>query len=205
VQIWKRVNFENVENYFVGNKRPFHNSFAFVKLKVAVVIPYSFPVEIFLPSVAILACPKIASPLVICQNKNFMAKTITQRIVFSNVAAATLYHTYVDAKEHSAATGVDAKIQNKEGTRFNAHDGYITGKNFQLIKNRLIVQSWRASDWNKSDPDSTFILLFEQQGKHGIINMVHANVPDKHAAGIKKGWNDYYWKPWKKYFAEKQK
>jgi len=35
--------------------------------------------------------------------------------------------------------------------------------------------------------------------------MVHANVLDRHFAGVKEGWDDYYWKPWKKYFAEKTK
>ncbi|MFI5187286.1 MAG: SRPBCC domain-containing protein [Chitinophagales bacterium] len=131
-----------------------------------------------------------------------MSRTITQKIVFKNIPAATLYNTYLDSKEHSASIGASVKIQKKEGTKFSAHDDYITGNNLQLIKNKLIVQSWRASDWNKSDPDSTFILLFEQKGNDGIINMVHANVPDKEVEGIRKGWNDYYWKPWKKYFTE---
>jgi len=132
-----------------------------------------------------------------------MPKTITQKVAFKNISAEILYNTYLDAKEHSASIGASVKIQKKEGTKFSAHDNYTTGKNFQLIKDKLIVQSWRASDWNKSDPDSTFILLFEQKGSDGIINMVHANVPDKEFEGIKKGWNDYYWKPWKKYFAQK--
>ena len=130
-----------------------------------------------------------------------MPKTITQKIVFKNIPAATLYNTYIDSKEHSAAIGAPVKIQKKEGSIFSADGNYITGKNFQLAKDKLIVQSWRASDWSKSDPDSTFILLFEQNGKDGIINMVHANVPDKEFEGIKKGWNDYYWRPWKKYFS----
>jgi len=110
----------------------------------------------------------------------------------------------MNAKEHSVSVGVIAKIQNKEGAKFSAHDSYVTGKNLQLIKDKLIVQSWRASD-SKSDVDSTFILLFEQMGNDGVINMVHANVPEKHFAGVKEGWDDYYWKPWKKYFAEKTK
>jgi len=134
-----------------------------------------------------------------------MARTITQKIVFKNTPVATLYDTYMNAKEHSASVGVAAKIQNKEGTDFSAHDNYVTGKNLQLIKNKLIVQSWRASDWSKSDIDSTFILFFEQKGNDGVMHMAHANVPDKHLAGIKKGWNDYYWKPWKKYFEETRK
>ena len=134
-----------------------------------------------------------------------MAKTITQRIVFKNIPATALYDTYMDAKEHNAAVGVAAKIQNKEGTKFSAHENYVTGKNLQLIRHKLIVQTWRASDWSKSDLDSTFILAFEQRGNDGIVNMTHANVPDKHVAGIRKGWDDYYWKPWKKYFAERRK
>lgn len=134
-----------------------------------------------------------------------MSKTIVQKVIFKNTPASTLYTTYMDAKEHSASVGVAAKIKNKEGARFSAHDHYVTGKNLQLIKNKLIVQSWRASDWISSDVDSTFILVFEQRGNDGIINMVHANVPDKHSAGIKKGWDDYYWKPWKKYFAQRTK
>jgi activator of HSP90 ATPase len=134
-----------------------------------------------------------------------MAKTITQKIVFKNIRVATLYNTYMNAKEHSVSVGVIAKIQNKEGAKFSAHDRYATWRNLQLIKDKLIVQSWRASDWNKSDVDSTFILLFEQMGNDSIINMVHANVPDKHFAGVKAGWDDYYWKPRKKYFAEKTK
>jgi activator of HSP90 ATPase len=133
-----------------------------------------------------------------------MAKTLTQKVVFRDISAADLYNTYVDAKEHTKAIGLPVSIQEKEGTRFKTDDGYITGKTLQLIKDKLIVQSWRGSDWNKSDIDSTFILSFEQNGKDGIVNMVHANVPDNQYAGIKDGWNTYYWKPWKKYFASKK-
>jgi activator of HSP90 ATPase len=110
----------------------------------------------------------------------------------------------MNAKEHSTAIGVAAKIQDREGAKFSAHGNYITGKNLQLVKNKLIVQSWRGSDWKKSDLDSTFILSFTQNGNDGIVNMVHANIPDKEYEGIKKGWSDYYWKPWKKYFAGKK-
>ena len=132
-----------------------------------------------------------------------MPRTITQKVVFKNIPVATLYNIYLDSKEHSASTGASVKIQKKEGSKFSAHDNYITGKNLELAKDKLIVQSWRAVDWNKSDPDSTFIFLFEKNGSHGIINMVHANVPDRKYENLKKSWNDYYWKSWKVYFAHR--
>jgi activator of HSP90 ATPase len=139
-------------------------------------------------------------------HKNFfMPKTLTQKVVFKGVSASTLYNTYMDAKEHTKSIGVSVSIQKKEGTKFTAHDGYITGKTFQLVKDKLIVQSWRASEWDESDTDSTFILSFEQKEKDGIVNMVHANIPDKQYAGIKDGWNQYYWQPWKKYFSSRKK
>jgi len=47
-------------------------------------------------------------------------------------------------------------------------------------------------------------MLFEQKGKDAIIHMTHANIPDKQVAGIKSGWNDYYWKPWKELLASKK-
>lgn len=134
-----------------------------------------------------------------------MAKTLIQKVVFKGIAAATLYDTYVDAIEHSKAIGIPVTIQEKEGSKFKTHDEYITGKILQLIKNKLVVQSWRGSDWDDPDIDSTFILSFEQKGKDGILNMVHANIPDRHYPGIKDGWNTYYWQPWKEYFSSEKK
>ncbi len=128
-----------------------------------------------------------------------MAKTILQKVVFKNTTAETLYNLYMEAKQHSAVIGGPVKIQNKEGIAFTAYDDYISGKNLQLIPGKLIVQSWWASDWDAQETISTFILLFEQKGKDAIVHMTHANVPDQHYKGIKDGWDDYYWKPWKEF------
>ena len=129
-----------------------------------------------------------------------MTKTLTQQIVFKNEKPEILYDMFLNAKHHAAITGGGvAKITAKEGSVFSVYDNYITGKNLQLVKGKLIVQSWFAADWNEGESDSTFILLFEQKGRDTIISMTHANVPDEHVAGIKKGWTDFYWKPWKKH------
>jgi hypothetical protein len=34
--------------------------------------------------------------------------------------------------------------------------------------------------------------------------MVQANVPSEHMQGLKKGWDDFYWEPWKKYLDSKK-
>ncbi|HLG34520.1 MAG TPA: SRPBCC domain-containing protein [Bacteroidia bacterium] len=133
-----------------------------------------------------------------------MSKTITQKIIFKNARAHALYSMFLNSSQHTKMTGNNpAKISAKEGALFSAHGGYCWGKNIQLVKDKLIVQSWRAGDWKKSDMDSTFILSFEQKKNDAVLTMIHANVPDNQAAMLKNGWVDFYWKPWKKYLEEK--
>lgn len=133
-----------------------------------------------------------------------MAKTICQTVVFKNTTPEELYNIYLDPQKHSKAIGGGAvKISSKAGSRFSSWDGYISGKTLELIKGKMIVQSWRPSDYKSAELDSTLILWFEKRGKDAVINMVHANVPDRQYHALKKGWNDFYWKPWKKYLSEK--
>jgi activator of HSP90 ATPase len=107
----------------------------------------------------------------------------------------------MNPKKHSAATGEKAKITAKEGSVFSAGNGWITGKNLRLVKDKLIVQSWRGKDWRKNDPDSTFVISLDQQGKNTTLHAIHANIPDKQVKGIDKGWYEFYWEPWKKCLA----
>lgn len=132
-----------------------------------------------------------------------MPKTIIQNVIFKNVAAKDLYDLYMNAEKHSLTTGAPAKISAKEGSIFSAYDGYITGKNLKLIKDRLIVQTWRGQDWSLGDYDSTFILALEQKGKNVVLHAIHTNVPDNQVKGVDKGWYEFYWEPWKKYLAGK--
>jgi activator of HSP90 ATPase len=132
-----------------------------------------------------------------------MSKTIVQKIVFKNTTAHVLYDLYMNAKKHSMVSGAPAKITTKEGSKYAVHGGYITGKNLRLVKDRLIVQTWRALGWEKNDLDSTFIIELEPKGKDVVLHAIHANLPDKHVASIDKGWHDHYWSPWKMYLAGK--
>jgi activator of HSP90 ATPase len=136
---------------------------------------------------------------------SFMTKTITQKIIFNNATPSILYNFYMNAKLHSKLTGAPAKINAKACSSFTAHGNYIKGKNLHLVKDKMIVQTWRGSDWAKADQDSVFMLSFELKGKDVEMNMTHANIPDRQVADIKDGWNVYYWKPWKEYLKSMDK
>ena len=55
-------------------------------------------------------------------------------------------------------TGGKAKASKKVGAAFSAWDGYIVGKNIELVPGKRIVQSWRTSEFAADDPDSTITL-----------------------------------------------
>jgi activator of HSP90 ATPase len=130
-----------------------------------------------------------------------MAKTIIQKLVFKNTKTNALYDLYMDAKLHGMITNGPVKVSEKPGSALEAWGGYISGKTLQVVKNQLIVQQWRGSDWSEKDADSVFVLSFEQHGKDAVLNVIHANLPDEHAASLDKGWHDHYWNPWKQYLA----
>ena len=130
-----------------------------------------------------------------------MSKTIVQNVLFKDTLPKDLYQIYMDAGKHSKATGAPAEIADNEGSAFSAHSGYITGRNLQLVKDRLIVQSWRAQSWKSDDIDSSFIIYLEQKEADTILHAVHANVPDDAVDGLESGWHKMYWEPFKLYLA----
>ncbi len=131
-----------------------------------------------------------------------MTKAIQQSAKFQ-ASPKELFEIYIDSKKHSEATGAPARLSRKAGGSFTAHGGLLCGRNLLIIPNKLIVQTWRARQWNASDPDSILTLRFSKAKGGGQIDMVHVNVPPYDHAGVTKGWPKYYWRPWKAYIAKR--
>lgn len=127
-----------------------------------------------------------------------MAKTIQQTVKLT-ASPEELFNTYLDSKKHAAVIGSTVSIGRRVGGKFMAFDGMVTGTNLLIIPKRLIVQSWRARIWKRTDLDSILILTFSKAPGGGRISLVHVNVPNHDHAGVNKGWHKYYWKPWKAY------
>jgi activator of HSP90 ATPase len=129
-------------------------------------------------------------------------KTIVQKVMFK-AAPKELFELYMDSPKHSLVTEQKAVLSRKVGGSYSAYDGYIKGKNLSLVPGKMIVQTWRASNWSKSVMDSIFILTFEKVSGGTEAIMVHANLPDKEEKHLAKGWYDCYWNPWQKHLAKK--
>lgn len=114
-------------------------------------------------------------------------------------APGRLYDMYINPKLHAMVTGAPARIAARAGARFEAFGGAISGTILQVIPQRLIVQSWRSTNFGKRDIDSTLILRFLPHGKGGRIELTHANVAERDFGGVSDGWAKYYFVPWRAY------
>lgn len=115
----------------------------------------------------------------------------------------TVYNAWLNSKEHAAMTGSQsALVTKKAGAVFTAHDEYIFGKNLILIPGKKIIQTWRTTEFRKSDPDSIVEILFCAVEGATLVTLKHNNVPHMK---YKDGWKEYYFKPMKTYFRQKAK
>lgn len=124
-----------------------------------------------------------------------MPKSIKQVVKFK-ATPHEVYEALMDSKKHSEFTNGKAVISRKVGGKFTAFDGYSEGENLKLTEDKLIEQTWRASDW----PDGHFSTVkFElKKDKAGtILTFTQKNIPDDQAKSITQGWKDYYWTPMK--------
>lgn len=129
-----------------------------------------------------------------------MRSLIRDSIVLPAPAEA-LYATYLDSARHAEITGAPVTISAEPGSLFSAFHGNISGATVAAISSKLVVQSWRSTNFNPDDPDSTLILSFTPEGNDGRIDLVHLDVPAVDYQGVTAGWETYYWAPWRRYLA----
>lgn len=110
-----------------------------------------------------------------------------------------MFNTSLDSKEHAAAIDDKVTISRKVGASFTASGGMLRGRNLMIVPGKLIVQSWRAKSWKKKNPDSILVLLFSKTSRGGQIELIHVGMPSYDYLAVRKGWQTYYWKPWKSY------
>ena len=133
-----------------------------------------------------------------------MSNPIRQEIEFKT-DSKRVYDALLDAKQFSAFTGKPAEIDRQAGGAFSCFGGIITGRNIELVPNKLIVQAWRVKLW----PEGLYsIVSFELQpdGPRTRVAFTHDGFPPDMRAhlngeGTDGGWHRQYWEPLRKYLS----
>jgi len=107
-----------------------------------------------------------------------------------------VYEALMDSKKHAKFTGDKAVISRAVGGRFSAFDGYAEGVNLELVPDKKIVQTWRASDWPEGHYSQVTFTLKAAAGGTQLV-FTQSGVPAAFADDVSQGWRDYYWAPLK--------
>jgi activator of HSP90 ATPase len=130
--------------------------------------------------------------------------TIRHNVLIHLASPAEVYRAFLSTKEHAKFTGSEAKCSARVGGRFTAWNKYIAGKNIKLVKDKMIVQEWRTSEWPKGYNPSILKISLKKKGKGTQLSMVQSRVPASQVDEYDKGWYESYWEPLKKYFRTKE-
>ena len=126
--------------------------------------------------------------------------------VVSAVFPATpqeVYRAWLTSDGHSGMTGSPAKVSGQVGGVFDAWDGYIHGKNLELVPNKRIVQAWRTSEFSQDEPDSRIEVTLEPVGSQTKLTLKHTGLPP-HGGQYESGWVESYFEPMKEYFSSRK-
>jgi activator of HSP90 ATPase len=126
--------------------------------------------------------------------------TVIEQVHLIEARPSEVYEMYVDPKKHAEFTGSPATGTPREGGRFTAWDGYITGKYLTLEKGRRIVHEWKTTEWPRGRAPSVVEIDLSQKRRATELRMSHTDVPAEQSEGYAQGWTKYYWEPLKSYF-----
>ncbi len=115
-------------------------------------------------------------------------------------SAQEIYDAWLDSLAHSEMTGGEATTSDEIGAEVSAWDGYISGRNLELVPGERIVQSWRTTRFTDEHEDSIITVTLEEADDGTLLTLVHSNVPDEQRAYEEGGWESNYFEPMKVYF-----
>ena len=110
-----------------------------------------------------------------------------------------VYDTWLDSEGHAAITGAPATASTEVGGEFTAHDGYINGKNLELVPGKLICQSWKTQQFDASDSDSELEITLEPEGTGTRLTLKHTKLTGD-GSHYKTGWVEHYFEPMEAHF-----
>jgi uncharacterized protein YndB with AHSA1/START domain len=115
-----------------------------------------------------------------------------------------IYEAWLDSLAHSEMTGGDASMSDAASADVSAWDGYITGRNVELVPGERIVQSWRTTQFTDEHEDSLITVTLEEVEDGTLLTLLHTNVPDAQTSYEHGGWQEHYFDPMKEYFANRK-
>jgi uncharacterized protein YndB with AHSA1/START domain len=120
-------------------------------------------------------------------------------------SAQDIYEAWLDSLAHTEMTGSEAIMSDEVGDEVAAWDGYISGRNLELVPGERIVQSWRTAEFSDAHEDSIITVTFEEVAGGTQLTLVHSKVPEEQKSYEEGGWQVHYFEPMKDYFGKRKR
>lgn len=120
---------------------------------------------------------------------------------FISASPSEIYKAWLDGDQHAAMTGAPATGKAEVGVEYSAWDGYIFGRNLELVPEEKIIQSWRTSEFRDDDEDSLLEVYLKPADGGCDLTLVHHRIPENQP-DYEQGWRDHYFNPMKDYFSD---
>jgi uncharacterized protein YndB with AHSA1/START domain len=120
-------------------------------------------------------------------------------------SAREIYEAWLDSLAHTEMTGSEAIMSDEVGDEVAAWDGYISGRNLELVPGERIVQSWRTSEFTDAHEDSIITVTLEEVADGTLLTLVHSKVPEDQKSYEEGGWQVHYFEPMKDYFGKRKR
>jgi activator of HSP90 ATPase len=105
-----------------------------------------------------------------------------------------VYAALTQATEFAAMTGVPSQIDPAPGGEFALFGGMIHGRNIECVPGAMLVQAWRAKDWEDGFY-SVVRFALTPEGDTTKIVLDHSGYPDGMGEHLEAGWRPNYWEP----------
>ncbi len=125
---------------------------------------------------------------------------IHQEINFEN-SSQEIFKALTVSKEFAEFTGSAAVINNETGGVFTCFDGMISGITLEVETDKIIVQAWRAANWDPGVYSVIKIELEETANNQTKLIFDHTGFPEDQASHLEQGWHDRYWEPLRVYLS----
>ena len=117
------------------------------------------------------------------------------------VVPALVYELLTNGTKFGEVTGQPGKGGETEGVPFSLFDGWLTGRQVELIPNEMIAQAWRFQNWESGIYSMIrFKLLPEGNGTRLILDQ--DGIPAVFHEHVKTNWDGFYFAPFRKHFQQ---
>ena len=125
---------------------------------------------------------------------------IDLEVTIPGAAPEQVYELLTNGATFGDVTGQPGKGGGAAGAYFSLFDGWLEGRQVELVPNERISQAWRFTDWEPGIYSMVlFTLTHEGDGTKMIVHQ--EGVPADMHEHVRTNWRGFYFEPFVKHFA----